>query len=487
MAGLKVMVKGKAKSWTGTLCLAIIALTIWLLWAWIDPRLIAIHYVSSSPFRNFICGFNTFELLQSLYASLPVVGWIGIGFILISIVVTYINKQWSGFILVFGFTAIVYALGASLNIGEQSGAPHFVYLADAFNHGRLSLDQRPPEWQENDWTEYKGEWSVSFPPAPAILMMPFAAVYGKSFNDVIFTVILGAFNAALFFKLVPRVGRHLQNKFEINKAAQIVLTVAFAFGTVHWWLASFGQVWFTAQIVATTFILLALLETFGQQRPFWVGLWVTWAALARPPILLSLPAFVWLLVPKNSPRKLGLGLVPVIIAGIFIAAYNYLRYDNPFELGYQYMHLDRLLAARVESRGSFNLIYLIENLKNAFWKTPSFRKTCPFVVMDGWGLSMFFSTPLLLLIFTAPWRDKAVQAALMGAALVAIPSFLYYNTGYLQAGYRYSLDFLPLLFIPLIAASKGRLNWKMAGLVILSVYIGFLSLVNFYLLANGMI
>jgi hypothetical protein len=486
-AGTKPMVKDRYCKWLAPVSFLLFTIAIWLVWIRVDPRLAAIRYVSSSPFRNYICGFQTFELFGNIHGALPFLVWIGGAFSVISIGVVLIQRKWLGFVVVFGVTAIVYTLGASLNIQEQSGAPHFVYLADAFNHGNLVLEARPPEWEENDWTEYEGEWSVSFPPAPAILMMPFVAISGKSFNDVIFTLILGAFNAALFFELVPRVGNHLTEKIDVSKPTQIFITIGFAFGTIHWWLSSFGQVWFTAQIVATTFLLLALLETFGQQRPFGVGLWLSLAALARPPILLALPVFAWLLLPKNPARKLAWGLIPLAVVGIGMGVYNFVRYNNPLELGYQYMQLEYLLAKRIEATGSFNLIYLPENLHNAFWKMPEFRNTCPYVVMDGWGLSMLFSTPLLLLIILAPWREKAVYTMATGALLVAIPSFLYYNTGYLQAGYRYALDFLPMLFVPLIAATRGRLNWKTACLVALSVAMGFLSLLNFYLLSYEII
>jgi hypothetical protein len=487
MAGTRPIAKDNFLRWLGPFCLLLFTAAIWLVWIWVDPRLAAIRYVSGSPFRNSICGFQTFELFENIHSALPFVGWIGGVFSLLSIGIALVRRKWTGFILVFGVTAILYALGASLNIREQSGAPHFVYLANAFVHGKLVLEERPPDWEENDWTEYNGEWSVSFPPAPALLMVPFVAVYGKSFNDVIFTLILGAFNAALFYAFVPRVGEHLKGRFETSKSARVALTAAFAFGTVHWWVSSFGQVWFTAQIVATTFLLLALLETFGRQRPFWSALWLSCAALARPPILLSLPVFIWLLVPQNPARKLALGLIPLVVAGFGMGAYNFFRYGNPLELGYQYMQLERLLAQRIEATGSFNLVYLTESLKNALWKLPQFRDSCPFVVMDGWGLSMLISTPVLFLLIKAPWREKVVYAMALGALLVAAPSLLYYNTGYLQAGYRYALDFLPMLFVPIIAATRGKLTWVNACLVVFSVVMGFLSLVNFYLLSYEII
>ena len=182
-----------------------------------------------------------------------------------------------------------------------------------------------------------------------------------------------------------------------------------------------------------------------------------------------------------------MGLIPLVLVGLGMGFYNYLRYGNPFELGYRYMQLELLLARRVESTGSFNISYLAENLHNALLKLPSFKSICPFVAMDGWGLSLLVSTPLLFMLIIAPWREKVVQAMTLGALLVAIPSLLYYNTGYLQTGYRYALDFLPFLFIPVLVSTRGRLTLITVGLAALSVVMGFLSLVNFYLLANGII
>jgi hypothetical protein len=487
MAGNKIIFNVKLQRWLGVICLALSTLAIWCVWIWLDPRTAAIHYVSGSIFRNYICGFDTFDLFENLYAALPFMGWIAGGSTLFSIGVALFRKRWLGFVLVFGFTAVIYALGASLNIQEQSDAPHFIYLADAFNHGNLVLEERPPNWQENDWTKYGDEWSVSFPPMPAILMMPFVAVFGKSFNDVIFTLILGALNATLFYELIPKVGNQVKEKFVVSKLTRIILMIAFTFGTVHWWVSSFGQVWFTAQIVATTFLLLMLIETFSRSRPFWAVLWLSLAALARPPILFAIPVIIWLLLRKNSKLDLTAGLIPLLVTGFGMGLYNYLRYDNPFELGYRFMQLEYLLSERVVATGSFNLIYLAGNLQNAVLKTPKFLSACPYLVMDGWGLSILASTPVLLLIINAPWRERVIRMFLIGAFLVSIPSLLYYNTGYLQAGYRYALDFLLFLFIPVIAATRGKLSWATILLVAFSVVMGFTSLINFYFLQNGMV
>ena len=83
---------------------------------------------------------------------------------------------------------------------------------------------------------------VSFPPTPTLLMMPFVAIAGTDFNDTVFTLLFGAKNVVLIYEKLPLVGQPLKNSFEITLSARIALTMVFGFGTVHWWLTSFGQV-----------------------------------------------------------------------------------------------------------------------------------------------------------------------------------------------------------------------------------------------------
>lgn len=385
-----------------------------------------------------------------------------------------------GTIAVFVLSAIAYGVSAGPFIARQSPAPHFVYLADAFVHGRVFLDAEPPYSQQNDWTYYKGRWTVSFPPLPALLMLPFVAVAGKAFNDVIFTLLLGACNVALVHDIAPRIGRRANDGFEMDRKARLAMSLLFGFGTVHWWVASVGKVWFTAQIVALTFLLLALREALAGRRPLVVGVWLSVAALGRPAMLLSLPAFAWLLAPSNSPRRLLTGLAPFVLAGAFVAWYNYARFGDPFELGYRYMQTLKLFEPRLIRYGQFSLAYLGQNLYYAFLALPRWSSKPPFAIMDPSGLSMFVSTPALAYVFAAPWRDRLARASALAALAVAMPSLLYYNTGYVQAGYRFALDFIPFLLVLIVLGMRGRLTGLGASLILISIAMGAVSLVNFY-------
>jgi len=450
-------------------------------WKLIDPHSAALRFQAGrTASLARLSGLQSIQLPERMHDSLLVFAALAALLAITNLLVACLRPHLRETAAVFTCSVMVYALSAFLVLGEQSGAPHYVYLADAFAHGRLVLEEEPPESEQNDWTYYDGQWMVSFPPMPALLMTPIAVVSGTDINDVLFTLIFAGLNTALFHDLLPAVGRRLKNRFETSPAARLGLTLAFSFGTVHWWLACFGQVWFTAQIMAVTFLLLAIRETLLAGRPLLVGLWLACSALSRPPILLALPVFAWLLADSNGTRRMLQILVAPAVAGMLLGWYNFARFVSPFELGYRYMLLEDLLAEVVGQYGSFNLVFLKTNLYHAFLNLPELQAEWPFVVMDGWGMSMLISTPLLLVLVRAPWREKWVLAAGMGAFLVAAPSLLYYNTGYLQAGYRYALDFLPLLFLAVAASVRGKMNtatWILTGA---SIVMGFLSLVNFY-------
>jgi len=70
---------------------------------------------------------------------------------------------------------------------------------------------------------------------------------------------------------------------------------------------------------------------------------------------------------------------------------------------------------------------------------------------------MLLVSPALLTALWAGFRARSAQLMWIAAGLVAIPVFLYYGGGYIQYGFRYSLDFTPFLVV-LVAMGSG--HWK---------------------------
>jgi len=470
------------KRWIIPIAFLTLSAFLWLSLYVIEPKALIMRLLESG--NSVILDMSPTEFIMRGFAAFKVIAWISLTVSIITVLAAWLRPTSLAAVAVFAFGSIVYAISSVFVISGQSAAPHYVYLADAFLDGDLVLDEKPPYSEENDWTFFEGEWSVSFPPSPALLMMPFVAIWGQYFNDVIFTLLLGALNLLLIYELFGKIYVHEEM---LPVSARMFLTAAFGFGTVHWWLSANGMVWFTAHIVATTFLLLTLIETFDKRRPWLVAMWLGLAALARPPVLFALPAVIWLLRPHRSWREIASGALPFLAIGGLMAIYNQTRYGSPMELGYTYMKLEALLARRVEEYGSFNIVFFKENFYHAFLNAGEWRKSFPYVVMDGWGLSMFISTPVLVCVFFAPLRENTTQALLLGAILVAIPNLLYYNTGYLQAGYRYALDFLPFLFSLIAIAWRGRTSYLGSILSVLSILTGLLMLINSFSLYLGII
>jgi len=128
---------------------------------------------------------------------------------------------------------------------------------------------------------------------------------------------------------------------------------------------------------------------------------------------------------------------------------------------------------------TFEYDLYLQNLETSMVALPKLSPKSPFVLINPWGLSIFISTPALLFIFFAPWREKLAQACLLGAVCVAIPSLLYYTTGYMQFGYRFILDYIPFLMVLVALGMRGRLTKPSLILILVSIAMGFFQLINF--------
>ena len=103
-------------------------------------------------------------------------------------------------ILVFFLFLAAYSFTAGPSLGRHSLAPHFIYLAESFLHGRLDLLHVPdPPY---DLTPFAGGWYVSFPPLPSLLMLPLVALRGLAISDIAFSVALGALNLSLLYERI---------------------------------------------------------------------------------------------------------------------------------------------------------------------------------------------------------------------------------------------------------------------------------------------
>ena len=404
------------------------------------------------------------------------------------------------FILVFIAALLFYGVSAGLKITKQSKTPQYVYLAYSFLQGKTNLLVLPKSTY--DLIFFEGKWFVPGGITPALLLLPFVAIFGKTFSDVLFGVFIGALNVAMMYSLLGRLAERISTRFW--------LTILFAFGTVHWWLASVGSVWFNAQLVALLFMILFVRDAI-QNKPGLAGLGLGLAFLSRPPTLFS--ALFYLLIVFSQERAIQPTLKKLIPFGIMLIGsvvimltYNQLRFGNPMDFGYGYVTGKNALVRTFALSGGFNTQYMPCNIYVSLLGTPNFNlpllpsvnEVCSYLepinhdfgklskFFNPLGMSIFLTTPALLLIFRAKLRDDLVLPAWVGMIGILIPLWMYHATGWVQFGYRYTTDFMVFLFILLSRAIKqtGYLERTLIGI---SVIIGATGVYLMYYMTFGLI
>lgn len=393
-----------------------------------------------------------------------------------------------GAVIVFSLTFGAYA--ATLLAAGQTDSPpgaYFNHLARAFLDGRLHLADPPGQ---HDLTPFRDRWYVPFLPLPAVLMLPFVATMGlEVFSTAWFSVSVGAVNAALLWLLLAAL-RH-RGWLLLDWSGRLRLALLFSLGTVHWQVATNGAVWFVSQTCTVMFILLALLSAAATPSP-----WPTSTALAialwgRPNVLLTWPLLPGLARLHHGPHAwIGSGwrwsgwalrsAVPLAVSLAGLAVYNYARFENPFDFGYIRQKVDTSLLGDLHTYGQFSLHHVMRNLRVMLLGLPQWRAGESWPRPDDRGMSIFLTTPALLYLLRLRRSDTLVRCAALAVGLLLIPLLLYYNTGWRQFGYRFSLDFLPALFVLLAAAAGERVRWPLAGLILASIAVNAWGVVCWY-------
>jgi len=409
--------------------------------------------------------------------------------------------------VVFLVFLVIYGLTAGVSLSRHSLAPHFVYVAESFLHGHLDLIHVPdPPY---DLTPFEGRWYASFPPLPALLMLPLVAIRGLAVSDIAFSVVIGALNVSLFYAVLARLriwDLGLCRERSVERF-EIWLPVLLGLGTSLWYCATLGSVWYTAHVVAVTCLCLYLLEVVGQNRPVLTGLWLGLGFLARAPVLLAFPLTLVLGLRETRTLRdtarflllLALGMAPALLGQ---ALYNWMRFGNPLEFGYRWMNSPGSLLERQTTWGQFSLHFLPENLYTLLIRPPLVSLSPLCIEPDPWGMGLLLTCPALLLALSTlslssphpgppptlgegVWVRGLRLGLWLSIALVQLPSLLYFNTGSYQFGTRFALDWMPLGVL-LVALRTGELlpRWGKV-LIVVSVLMHLWGVLWMYPNFNG--
>ncbi len=389
-----------------------------------------------------------------------------------------------------GVTLLLLACAAPAVLREHTPYNHFALLADAWLKGRLDLGGPPPEYAgNNDFATYQGKWFVVFPAFPSVLLLPLVAL-GHGADAVadgrFFLLLAGLAPAVLFLALekLTRSGESRRSELE-----NLVLSGLFCFGSVYFFCSVQGTVWFAAHVVGAVLMALYLLFALQAERPLLAGLCLGLGFATRTPLLAAAPLFVFEALRSTrlaEPR--GRGLVqdyavgrclrlllqfalPIVAVVALCCWHNAARFGDPFESGYRYLSIG--WAKRIAKWGLFDYHYLAKNLGVMLTSLPWFPAQGGPVQINAHGLALWVTTPMYLWLLAAKRWSPLARALLLTAALVALPTLFYQNTGWVQFGYRFSNDYAPLLFMLLaIVGPSLRGSFMLAS--------AFAVIVNFF-------
>ncbi len=358
------------------------------------------------------------------------------------------GERWCTFAVFVAFLAFY-----AVTMFEPSPYNEQVRQAVAFIHGHTYIDA------PNSFLEHAqiGPYSYALhPPLPAIMLMPFTAIWGMNTNQTEFSVVVGALDIALAWVLLGRLARGID--------VRVWLTLFFGLGSVIWYETVVGTTWALPMNTSLIFTLLALIELFGQARPFWVGSWAALATLGRYDLALAAPIYAILLLAKGRGIAEIFEMVTGYLAvGVIFVGLNEARFNSFFDQG--------VLLTGPRNAPVFALRYLPGNLYTVLFMAPTVNGTFPYIHPVFSGQALTLTSPAFVLALRPSFKRLTVSMMGLAAVLVSIPSLVCYANGFAQFGTRHYIPAFPFLLVMMAIGMPRRTDQLSRILIVVSIFL----------------
>jgi len=381
------------------------------------------------------------------------------------------KKTILAYLAVFFVTLFVYfAVGTKFTFQPKWQLDYFNLMAKSLQEGRLDIVNSGTTY---DLVLYKDKWYAPWGPLPAILLIPPQIALGRFVPAFYLSILFASFNTVILYALLRRLSREF---FPISTAAALLFTALYAFGTTQFYVGTLGGPWHVDQMVSSFLAISGIFIIFKKKRKTsdYVLSTVLFsvALLGRPTIimLMTLPFFlyVWEFFfekKKQDKKKALLRMllifgVPGVLFSLLFFLYNYARFEHPLEYGYSYIRESAYLEGIREKSGTLSLSYIPYNLWYMLFEIPRISLSDRQFVFNFnlLGNSIFFLTLPFFAVFLAPIRNRYVLFLSLSTIITILPSLMIYSTGWVQFGYRYSLDITVLLILLTLFGMKGKIN-----------------------------
>lgn len=397
------------------------------------------------------------------------------------------------FVPAFGLATLLLAAMILHLLREVPGSNSYALLADAFLHGHLDVQH----CFDSDCISFQDKRYVIFPPVPAVVAMPFIAVFGTNFSGFA-SIGFACFLGALW--LWWRIFNHL----EVERETIVWLLLALAFGSPLFYVSiRADRVWTYAQNINFLLLTLAMHEVIRGGRLVLAGIFMGLAFLSRQMTILLSP-FLFVLAlrsdeklisfnSENIKRALKLGLPVAVAIGIYLF-YNWTRFGAPMETGYRFIANPNLghvsvINERLLHHGLFSKDYFVFNALYMFVQGFHLQWVGDAVLtpltLDPWGTSLLAASPFVLLVVFMPISRRTVIGGLCAAVILSITLF-YHGNGFSQYNVqRFVLDWAVVLFFVLGLTINKSLRPAFAILTVYAIGLNVVTMVALAILKQG--
>lgn len=342
---------------------------------------------------------------------------------------------------------------------------YFTRLADSFLAGKYYLTEKPA-WLTELIPSEGNKYFVVYPPMPAILSIPFRFFLKDGFQQQYLAHALGAGIVVLISLISWRVKKDWKLMLWSGLLAGI--------GNIIWYLSSSGSSWYLGQVSAAFFMSMTIFEALNKKRTFLIGIFVGAAFLSRLHTIFCLPLIIYLVFDRKLWVKklfyLGAGIAPFVIFNFY---YNFIRFGTVFDQAY--FILPKILNETNSPwfiHGVLNIAYIPNNLKTMFWAFPKLLDKMPFIQPSWNGLAIWITTPAFIYSLKSSVKEKLTQVSWLSIFLILLVVISHGGNGFSQFGYRFAVDFYPILFLLTIKGIvRTGLKWHHWVLLVVSILV----------------
>jgi hypothetical protein len=404
-----------------------------------------------------------------------------------------LKNKWIIAIILLSLSFYTY-LSTSILLGQlyTPKIAYFPSLADAFLSGRLYLEN--PAFTK-DLSPFNGNYYVSFPPLAALLMMPVVSWWGDvAVNTAFWNTVVGAFSVTFIYLAIEQVRELGWSQLEQKHA--FLLSIFLGFGTVQYFMSISGPIYYISQILSATLLAcslwVALLhKNFDKlSKNLWhaliTGFVFSLILLARPNIGFAVLGIIAIQYQKLIDTEkftwvklfswISVFAIPLAISVLGLGWYNFARFDSPFDFGYRYMLVvSAELLYNLEHYGQFHPRFVLRNIYDNLLRWPVWNEECQRLTPSPQGMSIFLVSPFFIFLWNALKKRAWIIGLWLSVGAIFTTHLLYFNSGALQFGYRFSLDFAPVLILLLLSAFRKNINRLGVALIFISIVVNFVG------------